>query len=64
MAPVRVGSQTALLVVDVQVGVVKTAWEAERIVGNVVRVVRDARSHGVSVIWIQHSDEELEYGTP
>ncbi len=63
MATVRAGDRAAVLVVDVQVGVVAGAWEAERIVGNVARTVRDARSHGIPVIWVQHADEDLEYGS-
>jgi nicotinamidase-related amidase len=53
-----------LLVVDVQVGVVGEAWDSERIVRNVARVVGRARAEGVPVVWVQHSDEELPYGSP
>ena len=64
MATVREGNQPVLLVVDVQVGVVKGAWDAPRIVGNVARVVERARAQGVPVIWVQHSDDELPHGSP
>ena len=37
MARVREGGQGALVVVDVQVGVVDGAWEVDRVVGNVAR---------------------------
>lgn len=60
----RSGSKCALLVVDVQVGVVATAWERDRIVGNVVLAVRRALEAGVPVVWVQHEDEELKHGTP
>ncbi len=63
MATVREGDKTVLLVVDVQVGVVSEAWDAPRIVGNVARAVERARSEGAPVIWVQHSDEELVYGS-
>ena len=46
MATVREGLRTVLLVVDVQVGVMKDAWGAPRVVGNVARPVRRARSSG------------------
>lgn len=59
MATVREGSKGALVVVDVQVGVVDSAWEADRVVGNVARVVDRARAAGVPVVWVQHRDEEL-----
>ena len=64
MATVREGNKGVLLVVDVQVGVMGEAWEAPRIVGNVSRAVERARAQGVPVIWVQHSGEELAYGSP
>ena len=60
----RTGSHCALLVVDVQVGVVATAWERDRIVGNVALAVRRAREAGTPVVWVQHEDDELKRGTP
>lgn len=59
MATVRAGNRPALVVVDVQVGVVAEAWEASRVVGNVARAVERARSAGVPVIWVQHGDDDL-----
>ena len=64
MATVREGSKGALVVVDVQVGVVDSAWEADRVVGNVARAVERAREAGVPVLWVQHQDEELVRDTP
>ncbi len=64
MATARTGRRTVLLVVDVQVGVVREAWDAERVIGNVARVVERARAQGVPVIWVQHSDDELAPGSP
>jgi nicotinamidase-related amidase len=64
MATVRVGGKGALVVVDVQVGVMESAWEAERVVGNVARAVDRARAAGVPVVWVQHQDEELVPDTP
>ena len=46
MATVREGGKGALVVVDVQVGVVDGAWEADRVVGNVARAVERARAAG------------------
>ena len=63
MATVRDSGQGALVVVDVQVGVVDHAWDAPRIVGNVARAVERARAAGVPVIWVQHSDAELVHGS-
>jgi len=64
MATVREGNKAVLIVVDVQVGVMSEAWEANRIVGNVARTVDRARSQGVPVIWVQHSDKDLAHGSP
>jgi nicotinamidase-related amidase len=64
MATMREGNKGVLLVVDVQVGVMSEAWDAARIIKNVVRAVERARAQGVPVIWVQHSDEELVYGSP
>jgi nicotinamidase-related amidase len=64
MATVREGNQGILLVVDVQVGVMSEAWDAPRIIKNVARAVERARAQDVPVIWVQHSDEELVYGSP
>ncbi len=64
MATVRAGDQAVLLVVDVQVGVVKAAWEAARIVANVARAVERARELCVPVVWVQHESDELPNGSP
>jgi nicotinamidase-related amidase len=64
MATVREGKQGVLLVVDVQVGVVRDAWDAERIVGNVAHTVERARASGTPVVWVQHADDELPHGSP
>lgn len=64
MATIRTGNKSVLLVVDPQVGVVKDAWDIQRIVKNVKHAVDSARQHKVPVIWVQHSDEQLQSGSP
>ena len=64
MAIVREGGKAVLLVVDVQVGVMKQAWDAPRVIKNVARAVERARAQRVPVIWVQHSDQELVHGSP
>jgi nicotinamidase-related amidase len=54
---------TALLVVDVQKGVVEAAHDREAIVANVGSLVEKARRERVPVIWVQHSDEHLVRGS-
>lgn len=65
MATVREGNRQALLIVDVQVGVMQSIWNADRVIENVAKAVGKARQRGVPVIWVQHSDdEEIPYGSP
>lgn len=64
MATVRTGHQAALLIVDLQVGVVADAWEAPRVIGNVALALGRARAAGVPVVWVQHTDDELPSGSP
>lgn len=49
---------TALLVIDVQNGVVGGAYDRDRVVSNVASLVDKARSADVPVVWIAHSDPE------
>lgn len=49
----------ALLVIDVQVGVVQDAYERDAKLANISLAVDKARAAGVPVVWVQHSDEEL-----
>lgn len=60
----RTGSRSALVVVDVQVGVIAPAWDRDRILANVVLAVQRAREAGVAVVWVQHHDAELLRDTP
>jgi nicotinamidase-related amidase len=51
---------TALLVVDVQNGVVGEAYQRDGVVANIGRLVDRARQEQVPVVWVQHSaDDEL-----
>jgi nicotinamidase-related amidase len=59
MASIRSGKQSALVVVDVQVGVMAKAWDAPRAIGQVARTVARARAAGVPVVWVQHADTQL-----
>ena len=50
---------TALLVVDMQVGVVAKAYGRDTVVKNIETLVAKARRKPVPVIWVQHSDKQL-----
>jgi nicotinamidase-related amidase len=54
---------TALLVVDVQNGVVEGAHQRDAVVANVGSLVDKARRERVPVVWVQHSDEQLARGS-
>ena len=54
---------TALLVVDVQVGVVQRAHDRGRVIGNIASLVAKARAAGVPVVWVQHHDADLPSGS-
>ena len=54
---------TALLVVDVQNGVVAGAHQRDAVVANVASLVEKARRAGVPVVWVQHADEGLARGS-
>ncbi len=54
---------TALLVIDVQNGVVGGAYERDAVVANVGTVVEKARAAEVPIVWVQHSGEGLAPGT-
>ncbi len=54
---------TALLVVDVQNGVVQGAHGRDAVVANVGSLVDRARAEGIPVVWVRHSDEQLAAGS-
>jgi len=54
---------TALLVVDIQNGVVEGAHERDAVVKNVGSLVERARRERVPVVWVQHSDDGLPRGS-
>ncbi|HZB39383.1 MAG TPA: cysteine hydrolase family protein [Ilumatobacter sp.] len=54
---------TALLVIDVQTGVVGGNHERDAVVANVATLVDKARERNVRVVWVQHNDDDLERGS-
>jgi nicotinamidase-related amidase len=50
--------RTALIVIDVQNGVVAEAHERERVIANIASLVGKARREQVPVVWVAHSDED------
>ena len=54
---------TALLVIDVQKGVVAGAHQRDEVIGNIGTLVDKARAEDVPVIWVQHTSDELPQGS-
>src|ERR1700689_2454096 len=56
-------TNTALLVIDVQNGVVEGAHDRGGVVSRIGSLVERAREADVPVIWVQHTDEDLAEGS-
>jgi nicotinamidase-related amidase len=54
---------TALIVIDVQNGVVAGTHERDAVVANVGNLVEKARQEQVPVVWVQHSSDGLAKGS-
>jgi nicotinamidase-related amidase len=54
---------TALIVIDVQSGVVADAHQRDEVVANIATLVDKAREDGTPVVWVQHHDEDLAKGS-
>jgi nicotinamidase-related amidase len=55
--------RTALIVIDVQNGVVEGAYRRDSVVANIAELVERARAAAVPVVWVQHSDAQLARGS-
>jgi nicotinamidase-related amidase len=55
--------RSALLIVDVQKGVVGSAYERDAVVANIGALLSRARKNLVPVVWVQHSSEHLPQGS-
>ncbi len=54
---------TALVVIDVQNGVVRDAFERDSVVANIASLIQKARTSAAPVVWIQHDDDNIVAGT-
>jgi nicotinamidase-related amidase len=54
---------TALLVIDVQTGVVANVHDRDGVIANINTLVDKARAEEVPVVWVQHSDDQLQRDT-
>ena len=55
---------TALLIIDVQVGVVGAAHQRDSVIANIQVLLTAARAAGTPVVWVQHSDDQLAINSP
>jgi nicotinamidase-related amidase len=62
MATLENRPNTALLVIDVQNGVVAGGPNREEAVKNIAGLVDKARAEDVPVVWVQHNSDELVQG--
>ncbi len=56
-------AKSALLVIDVQNGVVLNAFEKDVVVSQINRAIDSARTNNLPVIWVQHSEDEMPIGS-
>jgi nicotinamidase-related amidase len=56
-------TKSALLVIDVQNGVVASAHERDAVVANIAVLVERARQNQAPVVWVQHDDSDLVRGS-
>jgi nicotinamidase-related amidase len=55
--------KTALVVIDVQNGVMGDAYDRDDVVSNIAALVDKAREADVDVVWVQHTSENLPRGS-
>jgi nicotinamidase-related amidase len=55
--------RTALLVVDVQNGVVAGTHKRDDVIANISTLVSKARAEDVPVVWVQHNGDHLRVGS-
>jgi nicotinamidase-related amidase len=55
---------TALLIIDLQTGVIATAPHRDTVLANVNTLVAKARSESIPILWVQHADANLVPNTP
>ncbi|MFF0411340.1 isochorismatase family protein [Kitasatospora sp. NPDC004745] len=54
---------SAVIVIDMQNGVVAEAHDRDRVIATIAALVDKARTAGVDVVWVQHNSDELPRGS-
>ena len=55
--------RTGLLIIDAQRKVLDRTFQRDEAVANMVIVLERARQNDIPVVWVQHSDDDLEEGS-
>ena len=63
MTTLRNRPKSALLVIDVQNGVMSGAVKRDVVIANIKKLVDKARAEDVPVVWVQHNDDGLPRGS-
>lgn len=54
---------SALIVIDVQTGVMAASWNSEKVISTISSLVDRARADATEVVWVRHTSDELPQGT-
>jgi nicotinamidase-related amidase len=54
---------TALLVIDVQNGIMAGTHNRDGVIANIASLVKKARTENVPVVWVQHSSDDMPIGS-
>lgn len=57
------GEEPALLVIDVQNGVMEDAWDRDGVLERLAALIDQARQDGVPVVYVQHESDDLQPGS-
>jgi nicotinamidase-related amidase len=60
-------TNTALVIIDVQVGLIEPAYQGKQVLEHINTLLAQARSHHIPIIYVQHDGpkgDSLEVGTP
>ena len=62
--PTSTRPNSALVVIDVQNGVMQASWNSESVISTISDLVDRARNTGAEVVWVRHSSGELPIDSP
>lgn len=63
-SPTSARPNSALVVIDVQNGVMQASWNSDEVISRISDLVDHARNTGTEVVWVRHSSRELPIDSP